>query len=151
MYLLTIKQREDESLKVYLTRFNKERMMVDDQDEKIILAALLEGIWPRSPFIAELARKTSSTLQEFMDRADGLVNVEDTLVALTAHSKGKSERESRGNQKKDQEGGQKARRDPQDLRHYGISRRHNGNYVHYSSVHNQDKVKEVWQNDENRQ
>lgn len=34
-YLLTIKQREEESLKAYLTRFNKERLMTDDQDEKI--------------------------------------------------------------------------------------------------------------------
>ncbi|XP_041002416.1 uncharacterized protein LOC121248119 [Juglans microcarpa x Juglans regia] len=40
-YLLTIKQTEDESLKSYLARFNKERMTIDNQDEKITLTALL--------------------------------------------------------------------------------------------------------------
>ncbi|KAF5480170.1 hypothetical protein F2P56_000936 [Juglans regia] len=58
-------------------------MIADDQDEKIMLAALLEGIWPRSPFMAELARKTIFTLREFMDRADDFVNAEDTLIVLT--------------------------------------------------------------------
>ncbi|XP_042972962.1 uncharacterized protein LOC122304763 [Carya illinoinensis] len=61
-YLLTVKQREEESLKVYVTCLNKESMTTNDQDEKIMLAALLGGIWPRSSFMAELARKTPSTL-----------------------------------------------------------------------------------------
>lgn len=43
-YLLTVKQSEDESLKAYLAHFNKEDMMVEDQDEeKIMLIALLAG------------------------------------------------------------------------------------------------------------
>lgn len=44
-------------------------MIADDQDEKITLAALLGGIWPRSPFMAKLVRRTPKTLREFMDRA----------------------------------------------------------------------------------
>lgn len=39
-YVLTFKQWEDESLKVYLMRFNKECMTVDNQDKKIMLAEL---------------------------------------------------------------------------------------------------------------
>ncbi|XP_040999817.1 uncharacterized protein LOC121245946 [Juglans microcarpa x Juglans regia] len=78
-YLLTIKQTEDESLKSYLTRFNNERMTADDQDEKITLAALLGGVWPLSQFMAEIARRTPSMLQEFKDQADNFINVEDTL------------------------------------------------------------------------
>ncbi|XP_040992588.1 uncharacterized protein LOC121239400 [Juglans microcarpa x Juglans regia] len=81
-YLLTIKQKERENLKTYLTRFNKERLTMDDQDEKITLAALLGGIWPWSLFMAELARRTPSTLRKFMDRAYDFVNSEDTLQAL---------------------------------------------------------------------
>ncbi|XP_042958112.1 uncharacterized protein LOC122293660 [Carya illinoinensis] len=78
-YLLTVKQREEENLKTYLTRFNIERLTTKDQDEKITLAALLGGIWPRNPFMAKLARRTPSTLREFKDRANDFVNVEDTL------------------------------------------------------------------------
>ncbi|KAF5450076.1 hypothetical protein F2P56_030455 [Juglans regia] len=67
-YLLTIKQKGDASLKSYIFRFNKERMTTDDQDENITLAALLGGVWPRSSFMAEIAKKTPSTLREFMGR-----------------------------------------------------------------------------------
>lgn len=59
-------------------------MTTDYQDEKITLAALLGGIWPRNPFMAEIALQTPTTLRELMDRADGFINVEDTLEALTA-------------------------------------------------------------------
>ncbi|KAF5481765.1 hypothetical protein F2P56_002393 [Juglans regia] len=82
-YLLTIKQAEDESLKSYLSRFNKECIAIVDQDEKITLAALLGGVWPRSQFMAELARRNPMTLREFMDHAEPFINVEYTFRALT--------------------------------------------------------------------
>ncbi|KAF5465376.1 hypothetical protein F2P56_015390 [Juglans regia] len=91
-YLLIVKQRDDESLKSYLSHFNKERMVIDDQDEKITLAALLGGIWPHNSFMTEIARKTPSTLREFMDRADGYINGEDTLQALMTPRKRDLER-----------------------------------------------------------
>ncbi|XP_042950273.1 uncharacterized protein LOC122282384 [Carya illinoinensis] len=81
-YLSTVKQKEDENLKTYLARFNRECLTTNDQDEKITLATLLEGIWPRSPFMAELAWRTPSALREFIDRVDNFVNTEDTLQAL---------------------------------------------------------------------
>lgn len=68
---------------MYIARFNYERKIVSDQDKKIMLVALLGGIWPRSPFMAKLAKKTPTTLSKFMDKADNFVNVEDTLRALT--------------------------------------------------------------------
>lgn len=71
-------------MKTYLAHFNKERMMADDQDEKIMLVALLGGIWPTSPFLVKLARKTPFTLREFMDKANDFVNAKYTLIALTA-------------------------------------------------------------------
>lgn len=58
-------------------------MMTDDQDKKIMLAVPLGGIWPWSSFMVELARRTLTSLWEFMNRADNLVNTEDTLKALT--------------------------------------------------------------------
>ncbi|XP_040996211.1 uncharacterized protein LOC121242412 [Juglans microcarpa x Juglans regia] len=148
-YLLTVKQREDESLKAYSTHFNNENMTANDQDEKIMLAALLGGIWPMSLFMAELARKIPFTLQEFMDRADDFVNAENTLIALTTRFERKSERELKGSQKKDREAGQKVRRDQQEMRRDNNLRRHYSDYVHYSSAHSQDKAKEEGQDDNN--
>lgn len=83
IYLLTMKQREGESLKMYLYHFNKEHLATDDQDKKIILVALLGDIWPLSPFMAEIARRTPGTLRDFMDRTDNFVNAKDTLRAFT--------------------------------------------------------------------
>ncbi|XP_041017884.1 cysteine-rich receptor-like protein kinase 15 [Juglans microcarpa x Juglans regia] len=57
----------------------KECMTTDDQDEKITLAALLERVWPRSQFMAELARKTLVALREFMDQVDNFINAMNTL------------------------------------------------------------------------
>lgn len=59
-------------------------MSTDDQDKKITLVAFLGGIWPRNPFMTEIARWTPTTLREFMDQAYGFFNVEDTLETLTA-------------------------------------------------------------------
>ncbi|XP_041026942.1 uncharacterized protein LOC121267140 [Juglans microcarpa x Juglans regia] len=91
-YLLTVKQQDDEGLKSYLSRFNRECMTIDNQDEKITLVALLGGIWPLNPFMSVIARKTPTTLREFMDRADGFINAEDTFEALTAQRKSEVER-----------------------------------------------------------
>lgn len=52
------KAERNESLKAYLAQFNKECMIVEDQDERITLAALLGGVWPQSTIMVELAKST---------------------------------------------------------------------------------------------
>ncbi|XP_042973107.1 uncharacterized protein LOC122304911 [Carya illinoinensis] len=94
-YLLTVKQRDGKSLKSYLSLFNKECMTIDDQDEKITLAVLLGGMWPRNPFMARIAQRTPTTLREFMDQADGFINAKDTLEILTTSRRSEMERWSK--------------------------------------------------------
>ncbi|XP_040994292.1 uncharacterized protein LOC121240834 [Juglans microcarpa x Juglans regia] len=91
-YHLMVKQRDDKNLKSYLSRFNQKHMTMDDQDKKIMLTALLGGIWPLNPFMYEIARKTPTTLREFMDRAGEFINAEDTLEALTVPRRSELER-----------------------------------------------------------
>ena len=38
--LLTIEQRENESLRSFITRFNREALAVDEMDDKLLLAEL---------------------------------------------------------------------------------------------------------------
>lgn len=59
--------------------------MVDDLDEKGVLLALLSGIWPHNPFVADLAQKTPATIQKFTDKAGEFINVEETIRAFTEH------------------------------------------------------------------
>jgi hypothetical protein len=82
-YLLTIKQDDSESLQEFMTRFNREKLTVDDPDENLVLAALILGITPRSSFMKELARKPPHTLQQFMDRAAEHINAADIIRAFS--------------------------------------------------------------------
>ena len=42
--LLSIEQRESESLRSFISRFNKETQLVDEMDDKILLAAFYNGV-----------------------------------------------------------------------------------------------------------
>ena len=42
--LLTIKQMENESLRSFMTRFNREALKVDEMDDKLLLAAFHDGV-----------------------------------------------------------------------------------------------------------
>ena len=42
--LMSIKQREDEMLKSYIARFNKEALSIDEVDDKILVAAFTNGL-----------------------------------------------------------------------------------------------------------
>jgi hypothetical protein len=81
-YLLNLKQKKGETLKEYMVRFNKEMFLVDRHDEQVVLAALVEGIWPYIDFMKDLEMNPHSALLEFIDLADKNMKVEDTLKAL---------------------------------------------------------------------
>ena len=42
--LMSIRQREDETLRLYITRFNKEAFSIDEADDKILVAAFTNGL-----------------------------------------------------------------------------------------------------------
>ena len=42
--LMSIKQREDETLKSYIARFNKEALLIDKVDDKILVATFTNGL-----------------------------------------------------------------------------------------------------------
>ena len=42
--LMSIKQREDEMIRSYISRFNKEALLIDEADDKILVAAFTNGL-----------------------------------------------------------------------------------------------------------
>jgi hypothetical protein len=56
--LLTLCQGNEETLKDFMLRFNKEKLEVDSPDDKTMLNALMQGIRAEWPLMAELARST---------------------------------------------------------------------------------------------
>ena len=42
---MNIKQWEDEMLRSYITRFNKEAFSIDEVDDKVLVVAFTNGLW----------------------------------------------------------------------------------------------------------
>ena len=43
-HLLNVRQKEGETLRSYLTRFNKETLLVNEVDDKVVLTAFISGL-----------------------------------------------------------------------------------------------------------
>ncbi|XP_030924206.1 uncharacterized protein LOC115951026 [Quercus lobata] len=63
--LLTIEQGENESLRSFITRFNREALSVDEVDDKLLLAAFHNGI-NSDLFIHKLYEKEPQTMAELV-------------------------------------------------------------------------------------
>ncbi|XP_065631286.1 uncharacterized protein LOC136068282 [Quercus suber] len=78
--LMSIKQREDKTLRAYITRFNKEALSIDEADDKILVAAFTNGL-RKGKFLFSLYKNDPKTLSEVLYRATKYINAEDALQA----------------------------------------------------------------------
>ena len=78
--LMSIKQREDETLMSYITRFNKEALSIDETDDKILVAAFTNGL-RKGKFLFSLYKNDPKTMFEILYRATKYMNAEDALLA----------------------------------------------------------------------
>ena len=78
--LMSIKQREDETLRSYITRFNKEALSINEVDNKILVAAFTNGL-RKGKFLFFLYKNDPKTMSEVLYRATKYMNAEDTLLA----------------------------------------------------------------------
>ena len=78
--LMNIKQREDETLRSYITRFNKEELSIDEINDKILIVAFTNGLRNEN-FLFSLYKNYSKTITDVLYRVIKYVNAEDTLLA----------------------------------------------------------------------
>ena len=78
--LISIKQQEDETLRSYITRFNKEAFSIDKAGDKILIAAFTNGLW-KGKFLFSLYKNDPKTMSEVLYRATKYMNAEDALLA----------------------------------------------------------------------
>ena len=78
--LLTIEQGENESLRLFITRFNREALSVDEVDDKLLLAAFHNGV-NSDLFIHKLYEKKPQSMAELVHSAQNFMNAEDTIIA----------------------------------------------------------------------
>ena len=70
MTLTSVKQRTDESLRAFLTRFNAAVASVDRPDPSMVLMAAVSGVRDNSDFKLSLVRDPPMDLGEFFHEAD---------------------------------------------------------------------------------
>ena len=77
---MNIKQQEDETLWSYITHFKKEALLIDEVDDKILVAAFTNGLW-KGKFLFSLYNNDPKTMSDVLYRATKYMNVEDALLA----------------------------------------------------------------------
>ena len=78
--LMSIRQREDETLRSYIACFNKEALSIDEADDKILVAAFINELW-KGKFIFSLYKNDSKIMSDVLYKATKYINAEDALLA----------------------------------------------------------------------
>ena len=78
--LMSIKQWEDKMLRSYITRFNKEALLIDEVDDKILVAAFMNGL-RKGKFLFSLYKNDPKTMSEVLYKATKYMNAEEALLA----------------------------------------------------------------------
>ena len=74
--LMSIKQREDETLKSYISHFNKEALSIDEADNKILVVAFTNRL-RNGKFLFSLYKNDPKTMSEVLYRTTKYMNAED--------------------------------------------------------------------------
>ena len=78
--LMNIKQQEDEMLRSYITRFNKEAFSIDEANDKLLVAAFTNGL-RKGKFLFSLYKNDLKTMSDMLYRATKYMKTEDALLA----------------------------------------------------------------------
>jgi hypothetical protein len=82
--LLTMHQGNEESLKDFMLRFNKEKLEVDSPDDKTMLNTLMQGVRVEGPLMVKVGRKNIQkiTLPQFMKLTEEFIHQEELVETL---------------------------------------------------------------------
>ncbi|GFZ14317.1 hypothetical protein Acr_24g0005070 [Actinidia rufa] len=79
-HLFTIHQKEMESLKDFVKRFNQDILEVEDPSDKVIIMAMMEGLRP-GPLFDSLFKNVPETLSALQSKADKYIAAEELAEA----------------------------------------------------------------------
>ena len=78
--LMSIMQREDETLRSYIARFSKEALSIDEAGDKILIAAFTNGL-RKGRFLFSLYKNDPKNMSDVLYRATKYMNAKDALLA----------------------------------------------------------------------
>ncbi|GFZ10537.1 hypothetical protein Acr_21g0011360 [Actinidia rufa] len=79
-HLFTVHQKETESLKDFVKRFNQAILEVEDPSDKVIIMAMMEGLRP-GPLFDSFSKSVPETLSALQSKADKYVAAEELAEA----------------------------------------------------------------------
>ncbi|XP_027082153.2 uncharacterized protein [Coffea arabica] len=74
-HLMAIQQKPEESLREYMIRFNNKSLQVRDRDDKVVMAAFINGLHVQKLY-REFVEKPPKSIREMLDRAHERANAE---------------------------------------------------------------------------
>ena len=77
--LMSIKQREDETLRSYISRFNKEALSINKASDKLLVTAFTNGL-RKGKFLFSLYKNDPKTMSDVLYRATKYMNAKDALL-----------------------------------------------------------------------
>ena len=86
--LMSIKQWEEEMLRSYITRFNKEALSIDKANNKILVATFTNGL-RKGKFLFSLYKNDPKTMSDVLYKATMYINAENALLARNEKPKKK--------------------------------------------------------------
>ena len=89
---MNIKQREDETLRAYITHFNKEALSINEADDKILVAAFTNRL-RKGKFLFFLYKNDPKTMTDVLYKATKYMNAEDALLAREERPKKRERQE----------------------------------------------------------
>ncbi|XP_071933618.1 uncharacterized protein [Coffea arabica] len=102
-HLMAIKQKPDESLKNFMTRFNTESLQIRDKDEKVVMAAFVNGLRVEDLFY-KLEEKPPENLEELLTRAHVAANAEEASRLKRKSDRELGDRKGRANPPENKDG-----------------------------------------------
>ncbi|GFZ21709.1 granulin repeat cysteine protease family protein [Actinidia rufa] len=79
-HLFTVHQKETESLKDFMRRFNQAILEVEDPSDQVIIMAMMEGLRP-GPLFDSLSKNVPETLSALQSKADKYIAAEELAEA----------------------------------------------------------------------
>ena len=86
MSLLNIKQQEDESLRSYVTRFNRETLLINEADDKVLITTFTNRL-QSGEFLFFIYKNNLKTMADMLYKATKYMNAEDAMIARRGRSK----------------------------------------------------------------
>ena len=77
-YLYTVKQKVTESLREYVTRFNKAYLEIQGLNEAVAVEAMKQGVLPDGAFFDSISKVKNITLDQIREKAQKYIRQEET-------------------------------------------------------------------------